>query len=74
MIKMTKEDCILCNGSGWYHPYPYRNRKKCDHRWSKSSFIERLNASRKAVRDAEVENERWEKALRSEVKDERDNN
>ena len=72
MIQMTKEDCILCDGSGVYTPYPYRTRRKCDHRWNRGSFLERLNASREAVGEAEVENEKWEKALRSEVKDEQE--
>jgi len=65
MIQMTKEDCIICDGSGVTTPYPYRKQKKCDHRWSYSSFLERLTSSRRAVVSAKAENEKWENALKS---------
>ena len=68
MIEMTKEDCTLCNGSGWVTPYPYRNRKKCDHMWNMGSFMDRLNDSRTKVREAEVENEKWEQAYETQHK------
>ena len=68
-IQMIKADCILCNGSGFITPYPYRKQKKCDHRWSMGSFLERLNDSRTKVREAEVENEKWEKALMTCIKE-----
>ena len=69
MIKMTKEDCILCNGSGWVTPYPYRRRKKCNHRWSMGSFAERLNDSRNKLLDAKIENEKWEQAYKTRIKE-----
>ena len=68
-ITMKKEDCILCNGSGKITPFPYRKQKKCDHKWSMGSFIERLGNSRRELQEAEIENERWEQAYKTQIKD-----
>ncbi len=38
MIQMKKEHCIICNGSGWYAPYPYHRRKKCDHQYNRGGL------------------------------------
>ncbi len=67
---MTKEDCVLCRGSGWTNPYPYRRKKKCDHRWSRGSFMERYNTTHDAIQYAEEEHAKWARALESEVKSE----
>ena len=69
MITMKKEDCILCNGSGYVTPYPYRTRKKCDHKWSRNSFMERLNNAHDKMQEAEEEYTKWVRALESEIKE-----
>ena len=72
MIQMTKQDCILCNGSGFVTPYlyPYRGQKKCGHRWSRGSFLERLNTTHDEMQEKTEEHARWQRALESEVVDE----
>jgi len=69
MIEMTKEDCILCNGSGYVTPYPYRKQKKCDHKWSRDSFMERHDTTYDKIEEAITEHIKWHRALESEVKE-----
>ncbi len=69
MIQMTKPYCILCDGSGWVTPYPYRKRKKCDHRWSRGSFMERHNTLHDKMEEAIDEYTKWQRALEKEIKD-----
>ena len=69
MIQMKKEDCTICNGSSYVNPYPYRQRKKCDHRWSMGSFMERYNTTGEEAHQAALEHERWVKALKTQIKD-----
>ncbi len=73
MIQMTKKDCVMCGGSGYVTPYPYRKQKKCDHRWSRDSFMERYNATKEAIQVAITEHSIWQRALESEVKDHANN-
>ncbi len=70
MIQMTKDDCTICDGSGWVNPYPYRKRKKCSHRWSRGSFMERFYSAAKEVERTTDIFHRWEKALETEIKEE----
>jgi len=72
MIEMTQEHCILCNGSGFINPYPYRKRKKCDHKWNRGSFMERLSTIHDEMQEKIEEYSKWQRALESEVKDEHD--
>ena len=69
MITMKKEYCILCNGSGWVNPYPYRKREKCDHSWNRGSFMDRYNTAKEKVTEAQKELEALQLALENEVKD-----
>jgi len=70
MIVMSKDDCILCNGSGWVMPYPYRRRKKCSHTWNRGSFMERYYSAKDAISSAEHEMELLRSALRTEIREE----
>ena len=67
MITMTKKDCTLCDGSGFVYPYPYRKRVKCDHTWSRGSFMERFDTTKQQAQEAQEEHKKWERALESEI-------
>lgn len=69
MIVMSQKYCTLCNGSGYVNPYPYRQRKKCNHTWSRGSFMERFNTTAEAIEKANIEHNKWKFALENEIKD-----
>jgi hypothetical protein len=65
IIQMTKESCVLCNGSGYVAPYPYHKRKKCDHKWNYDSFMYRFSDSLQKIKDAIQEHKKWKTALKA---------
>ena len=42
-IKMKPEKCLICHGDGYYVPYPYRRKRKCDHIYDKETIVKDLN-------------------------------
>jgi len=66
---MTKDDCIICNGSGEVCNYPYRSYTKCDHILERSSFMSNYLSAQEELQDAEEEFAKMSKALKSEIKD-----
>ena len=71
MITMTKENCILCLGSGFVVPYPYRKRVKCNHKWSRGSFMDQHDTLHDKMQEAIEEYGKWQRALETEVKESR---
>ena len=55
MIRMKKEYCALCHGTGFYsEPLDtggYRT-KKCDHEWQREALIYKLNSARKRFEES----------------------
>lgn len=62
-IVMSKEDCVLCGGSGFVSPYPYHKNVRCNHKWSKGSFMHEYNQAIQRAAEAKTQIEKWEKAL-----------
>lgn len=63
---MTKERCILCYGSGYVTPYPYRRKEKCDHQCSRKNFMYRYDEAHKKAIKAERDFFKIKKALEDE--------
>ena len=63
VIVMSKADCVLCEGSGFVTPYPYNKHVRCNHKWSKGSFMHEYNQAIQRADQAKKQIAKWEKAL-----------
>ncbi len=62
-IRMKKENCFICHGSGEYSPYPYRRQKKCDHEFYSEQIQKNIDRLKEEAKDALYKASRLEEIL-----------